>query len=445
MNRITTAEETKSLKDIITFLRGELKPKGKILTPFNLITGSIIVLGALLILYRFVMGMGAVVHNSSEYPWGIWIGFIVMVGVAFAGGAYVTAFVVYILGGHRYHSIVRMAVLNGFLAYVFYAGAILLDLGRWWNIVNPLIGNRFGVNSVLFLVAWHFLLYMIAQLIEIAPAFAEWLGLRKARRFLASLTLGAVIAGVTLSTLHQSGLGALFLMAKWKIHPLWYTEFIPLLFFVSSIFAGLSVVIFIGSVSSRVFDKDRFDEAHRKSWDDVIFDLGKACAVTMFVYFLLQLLILIHGQNWPLLNSPMGYWYLTEMIGLLLIPAALFGLGVKSGNPVPIRIAAVLTMLGVIINRIDYSIIAYKWYLPFSERYIPSWMEVVTTLSIVFMMVWVFRWIVNRVPIMTNPPQWAMEQEQEQEEAVEGRALSMAPELGLTMADGGKAIDPQKR
>ena len=442
MNRPTSEVQISNFKDFLVFMQNELKPKGKILTPFNLITGSIILLGGVLILYRFIMGLGSVVHNSSEYPWGIWIGFIVMVGVAFAGGAYVTAFIVYVLRGEQYHSIVRMAVLNGFLAYVFYAGAILLDLGRWWNIVNPLIGNRFGVNSVLFLVAWHFLLYMIAQAIEISPAFAEWLGLKKARKFLASLTLGAVIIGITLSTLHQSGLGALFLMAKWKIHPLWYTEFIPLLFFVSSIFAGLSVVIFIGTVSFRVFDKDRIDEEYRKSWDDIIIDLGKACAITMFVYFLLQVLILVHGKNWALLNTPMGYWYLTEMIGLLLFPAFLFSWGVKSGNPAPIRIAAVLTMIGVIINRVDFSIIAYKWYLPLSERYIPTFMEVVITLAIVFTMVWVFRWIVNRVPILRKPPQWAIEQEQAE---MEGRAIALAPQLGLTMADGGKAIAPHKK
>ena len=300
---MTTTEEIKGLKDFLIFIRGELKPKGKILTPFNVISAPVILLGMALILYRFFMGLGAVAHSSTEYPWGIWIGFIVLVGVAFAGGAYVTAFLVYILRAERYHSIVRMAVLNGFLAYVFYAGAILLDLGRWWNIVNPIIGNKLGVNSVLFLVAWHFLLYMIAEFIEIAPAFAEWLGLKRIRRILSSLTLGAVIVGITLSTLHQSGLGALFLMAKWKIHPLWYTEFIPLLFFVSSIFAGLSVVIFIGTISFRVFDNNQIDEEYRQAWDDIVVDLGKACSITMFVYFFLQVLVLIHGKHWALLNT----------------------------------------------------------------------------------------------------------------------------------------------
>ena len=137
---------------------------------------------------------------------------------------------VYILNMKKYHSIVRVTVLNGFLAYLFYAGALLLDLGRPWNVINPIIGNSFGTSSVLFLVAWHFLLYMIAELIEFSPAIAEWLGARRARKILSGMTLAAVIFGITLSTLHQSGLGALYLMAKEKIHPLWYSEFIPILF-----------------------------------------------------------------------------------------------------------------------------------------------------------------------------------------------------------------------
>ncbi len=227
----------------------ELKPKGKIFTPFNIISFPVIVLGLILIVIRFAKGLGSVTNLTQEVPWGLWIGFDVVTGVAFAGGAYVLTFMVYILNMKKYKSIVRVTVLNGFLAYVFYAGALLLDLGRPWNVINPIIGNSFGVSSVLFLVAWHFLLYMMAQLIEFSPAIAEWIGARRARKILSGMTLAAVIFGITLSTLHQSGLGALFLMAKEKIHPLWYSEFIPVLFFVSSIFAGLSMVIFEGSIS----------------------------------------------------------------------------------------------------------------------------------------------------------------------------------------------------
>jgi len=406
MSQQAATTELKSLREFLDFIRGELRPRGKLLTPFNVISVPIIVLGAILIVYRFITGLGSITNLSQEFPWGIWIGFDVMTGVAFAGGAYVLTFVVYILRNEKYHAIVRATVLNGFLAYVFYAGALVIDLGRPWNIINPIIGNRFGLSSVLFLVAWHFLLYMIAEFIEISPAFAEWLGLRRIRKILSGLTLGAVIFGITLSTLHQSGLGALFLMAKGKIHPLWYTEFVPILFFVSSIFAGLSLVIFEGSISHRVFSTqlDHDDHVHHQ---DIVVGLGKACAGALFAYFFLKVLVFIHGQHWNHLASGWGLWYLFEVVGLVVIPCFMFLRGVRYRHMTLIKIAAILTMLGVIINRLNYSVIAFKWYEPLPIHYIPHWMEIETTLAVVFAEIWVFRWIVNRMPILRQPPAWA--------------------------------------
>ena len=228
-----------------------------------------------------------------------------MTGVAFAGGAYMLTFVVYVMRLEKYHPIVRATVLNGLLAYVFYAGALVLDLGRPWNVINPIIGNSFGYNSVLFLVAWHFMLYMLAEILEFSPAVAEWLGWKRARRILGSMTLGAVIFGVTLSTLHQSGLGALFLMAKPKIHPLWYTEFIPVLFFVSSIFAGLSMVILEGTMSHKVFGK-QIDPKKHGSLDDLLLGLGKGAAISLFVYYFFKLLVFVHDRQWDLLATEVG-------------------------------------------------------------------------------------------------------------------------------------------
>jgi Ni/Fe-hydrogenase subunit HybB-like protein len=409
MKEIATAGEIKNIKDFWVFIRSELKPKGKIFTTFNVISLPIILLGAVLIVYRLAKGLGSVTNLSQEFPWGIWIGFDVMVGVAFAGGAYILTFVVYILRTEKYHPVVRATVLNGFLAYVFYAGAILLDLGRWWNITNPILGNKFGVNSVLFLVSWHFMLYMISLFIEFSPVVAEWLGFRRIRKILASLTVGAVVFGIALSTLHQSGLGALFLMAKDKIHPLWYTEFIPVLFFTSSIFAGLSMVIFEGTISHKVFG-DQLDHEDHVSFNNITLGLGKACAGALFVYFFMKILILIHGKQLGLLATPMGYWYLTELIGLVLLPCFMFLRGVRYKNFTVIRIAAILSMLGIIINRLNISVIAYKWYVPLSQRYIPSWMEIVITLAILFAEVWVFRWIVNRMPVLRKSPEWAIEE-----------------------------------
>jgi Ni/Fe-hydrogenase subunit HybB-like protein len=396
-NEITT-------KSTWRFFLSELKPRGKWLTPFNLISIPVILAGIVIIVVRFAKGIGSVTNLSQEIPWGLWIGFDVVTGVAFAGGAYVVTFMVYILKLKKYHSIVRVTVLNGFLAYLFYAGALLLDLGRPWNVVNPIIGNSFGTSSVLFLVAWHFLLYMLAELIEFSPVIAEWLGARRARRILSGMTLGAVIFGITLSTLHQSGLGALYLMAKEKIHPLWYSEFIPVLFLVSSIFAGLSMVIFEGTISSKVFSGQISEKNHRAE-KGIIHGLSGICAGAMFAYFFMQVLVFIHGKHWTLLNTPMGYWFLLEIIGFVLVPMILFFYSYRTYNIYLIRLASILTMVGIILNRLNLTVIGFKWNA--TVHYVPSWMEIVVTLMVIFTEIWIFRWVINRMPVLREPPAWA--------------------------------------
>ncbi len=399
-----TIAEKQEKKSTWKFLIQELKPKGKLFTPFNMISIPIMILGLILIIIRFWKGIGAITNLTQDVPWGLWIGFDVVTGVAFAGGAYVITFMVYILNMKKYHSIVRVTVLNGFLAYVFYAGALLLDLGRPWNVINPIIGNSFGTSSVLFLVAWHFLLYMIAQLIEFSPAIAEWIGARRAHKILSAMTLAAVIFGITLSTLHQSGLGALYLMAKDKIHPLWYSEFIPILFFVSSIFAGLSMVIFEGSISHKVFS-DQISQKNHHSHNSILRGLSKVCAGAMFAYFFLIVVVFVHGKNWVYLNTPMGYWYLTEVIGFVLLPMMLFYYSYRRDNILMVKIASIITILGIIINRLNVTVIGFKWDAV--NHYYPSWMEIVVTLAVIFTEIWIFRWVINRMPVLRDSPAWA--------------------------------------
>jgi len=399
----TTYRDNDGSKSILQFIWSELKPKGKILTPFNIISFPIVLLGFGLIVIRFMKGLGAITNLTQEVPWGLWIGFDVVTGVAFAGGAYVLTFMVYILNMKKYHSIVRVTILNGFLAYAFYTGALLLDLGRPWNVVNPIIGNNFGTSSVLFLVAWHFLLYMMAELLEFSPAIAEWLGAKRAAKILSGMTIGAVIFGITLSTLHQSGLGALYLMAKDKIHPLWYSEFIPILFLVSSVFAGLSMVIFEGTISHKVFF-NQISEKNDKAQNGIIHGLAKICAGAMFAYFFLQFLVFLHDRNWDYLNTPMGYWFLVEMIGFVFVPMLLFFYSYRKYNILLIRVAAILTMIGVVLNRLNVTVIGFRWDA--ATHYIPSWMEIVVTLAVIFTEIWVFRWIINRMPVLRESPSW---------------------------------------
>ena len=395
--QIGTPNLRQELGRFFRFLLAEARPKGPVLTPFNVITAVILLASAVILVVRFVYGLGSVTNLSQEFPWGLWISFDVITGVAFAGGAYVITFMVYILRVEKYHPILRVTVLNGFLAYLFYTGALLLDLGRPWNVVNPVIGNSYGVSSVMFLVAWHFLLYLMALFFEFSPAVAEWLGWRRVRKVLGGLTLGGVIFGITLSLLHQSGLGALFLMARDKIHPLWYSEFLPLLFVVSSVFAGLAMVIVEGSITHQVF-QHRVGARLKASSNDIVFGLSNICMGTMFAYVFMQILVFVHGQRGQYLATGWGAWYLVEMVGLTAVPAALFGYGYLRRSIPMVRVAAVMTLVGIVLNRLNVAMIAYKWYAP--VHYVPTWMEIVVTLGVISVELLVFRWVVTRMPVL---------------------------------------------
>ncbi|MBF8260258.1 MAG: hypothetical protein HW377_2632 [Actinobacteria bacterium] len=315
-----------------------------------------------------------------------------------------------------------MTVLNGFLAYVFYAGALLLDLGRPWNVINPIIGNAFGLSSVLFLVAWHFLLYMICEFLEFSPAVAEWLNWPRARRILEGLTTGAVIFGITLSTLHQSGLGALFLMAPSKIHPLWYSGNIPVLFFVSSIFAGLSMVMIESFFTQKAF-KDRIGHELHAAHDSILLGLGKGAVGALFAYIFIKLIDFVHYKQWVHLGTPMGYWYLFELVGFILLPTALFLQAIRTRSAKLVQFTAFLTAVGVVLNRLNISVIAFKWYE--TVRYYPSFMEIWVTLAIISMELWVFRWVINRMPVFGEAHEVEEEKTAEDMEVVTWKAPAL--------------------
>jgi Ni/Fe-hydrogenase subunit HybB-like protein len=387
----------RELRGFVRFLIGELRPRGPVVTPFNVITVAIMAATGAILVVRFLRGLGAVTHLSQATPWGLWIGFDVITGVAFAGGAYVVAFLVHILHVEKYHPILRVTVLNGFLAYAFYTGALLLDLGRPWHVVNPIIGNSFGVSSVMFLVAWHFMLYLMVLFLEFSPAVAEWLGWERMRRLLAAITLGAVILGITLSVLHQAGLGALYLLARDKIHPLWYSEYLPLLFLVSSIFAGLAMVIMEGTITHRVFHH-RVGAVLRITNDDIVFGLSRISAAVIFAYLFMQVMIFVHARRGAYLATGWGAWYLVELVPFTALPGFLYVWACQRRSLAAARLAAILTIVGIVVNRLNVTIITWNWNA--AVHYVPSWMEVVVTAGVISAELWVFRWIVQRMHVL---------------------------------------------
>lgn len=166
------------------------------------------------------------------------------------------------------------------------------------------------------------------------------------------------------------------------------------------------MVIFEGSISQKVFANQINDE-HRREHQSIVHSLSKICAGALFVYFFMQIVVLIHGKHWDLLNSRMGYWYLLEMLGFVLIPMILFYYSYKKRNLTLIRVASLLTMLGVILNRLNVTIIGFRWDMDI--HYVPSWMEYVVTLTVLFTEIWIFRWVINRLPVLRESPSWVKE------------------------------------
>jgi Ni/Fe-hydrogenase subunit HybB-like protein len=373
-----------------------------LVTPSNIVAALILLVGVPVIAYRYIYGLGAVTGSSQTNPWGLWIGLNVLSGVALAAGGYTLGSTVYLFGLKEYYPVLRPAILTGFLGYFFVVVGLLVDLGQPWRIPYPVIYS-YGVTSVMFLVAWHVFLYLTVQFLEFCPAILEWLGWRNVHRWATKLTIGATVFGVILSTLHQSALGALFLMAPTKLHPLWYSPFIPIYFFVSSIVAGLSVVIVESTLSHKIF-RDQIEPRRHVDLDALTLGLGKAASVVLFTYFFLKLLGIADGGHWDLLKTPLGRWFQVELLGLVLLPCFLLAHGVRERNVRLVRGAAVLSVVGIVINRLNVSIIAFNWNVP--DRYVPSWMEIVTSITIITLGVLTFRWIVNRMPVLREHPEY---------------------------------------
>ncbi len=378
--------------------------KQSLFTPFNVVAGLIVVLGLIVTGLRFTKGLGTVTNLSDYNPWGIWIGFDLLVGVALAAGGYVTSAAVYIFGFKKYHSAVRPAILTGFLGYALVVLALHYDVGQPWRLPYPFIMQP-GTTSLLFEVAACVALYLTVLFLEFSPAALEWLGLQRLRKYIVRLTMVLTIFGVILSTLHQSSLGALFLIAPSKLHPLWYSSYIPIYFFITSIIAGLSMVIFEGTLSHHYF-ADKMDETHLQEKDDIVLGFGKAASLVLAGYLIIKIIGISADNNWHYLSTGYGVWFLVELIGFVALPSFLYAVGTRDKNLLLIKWTAVWTVLGVILNRLNVCLIAFNWQLPSSERYVPHWMEIVISVFIVTLGLIVFRFIVTRMPIFYEHPDY---------------------------------------
>src|SRR5512134_2488864 len=259
----------------------------KMWTPTTTVWFLIMLAGMAILAYRLVKGLGAVTNLNDRFPWGLWIGIDVLGGVAMAAGGFLIAGAVYILNMKKYKPIVRASILNAFFGYLLAATAITLDIGVPWRIWHPIF--MWQIHSVMWIVAIHVVLYTSTLATESSPMFFEKLGMEKAARFIHKIIVPVVLFGVLLSTLHQSSLGAVYLIAPKKLSPFWYSSRFPWLFLISAVMMGLSMVSFETILSEKFFK--------HKADISILSGLARGVLITGVIYFAIKLWFLISGPG----------------------------------------------------------------------------------------------------------------------------------------------------
>jgi len=365
--------------------------------PFNWFLALVFAIGIPLILGRFAFGLSWVTHSSNDYPWGLFLGFGLFAMVPLSSSGFQMGTACELFGRHDLEPLERLGLLNGLLGYFFAVVYLLVDLGQPWRLPYPMMVS-FGPAAVLFLVAWHVATYLSVQIAEVSASFFEWIGFLPGKKAIRKITLGLTVAGIILSTLHQGALGALFTYAPGKVHPLWYSaSFQWLYFFVSSLPGGLCMVITVSTIASRTMFW-RCDERFARNLDKVTVSLAKGAAMGLATYLTIKLIGVAHDNKWSYLATGWGAWYLFE-IGLgVVLPLTLFTMAIRNNMMKLIRLSAILTVFGVVLNRVNTAIITFNWKLP--HREIPHWRELIVSLTIFCIYIAVYRFILYRLPIL---------------------------------------------
>ena len=322
---------------------------------------------------RFMFGLGSTTNLSDATPWGLWIGFDVMSGVALAAGGFIVTATVYVFRLEKFHAVVRPAVLTAFLGYAAVVAGLLFDLGLPWNIWHMIV--FWNPHSALFEVGWCVMLYLTVLALEFFPVPAEEFGaLARIRAFLLRFRFPLVLAGIGLSTLHQSSLGSLYLIMPYRLHPLWYTPLLPILFLVSAIALGLLMVLFESHFTAYLY---------RRQPETAILESFAAAARWVLLFYLTLRFsdLAVHGRLAELLG---GGWqvilFWVEIALMAAIPALMFSMPRVRASRTGQFTAATIGITGVVLNRIDVGGLAH---MTRGAVYVPSWSELALTAGIV--------------------------------------------------------------
>ncbi len=385
----------------------------KFITPGVIVLLLLAANGLVFLAGRFLFGIGAVTHLNNQYPWGLWIGVDVAAGVALAAGGFTTAALGHVMHREQYHAVVRPALLTAMLGYTMVAVGVCIDIGRYYYIWHPLI--MWNGSSALFEVGICVMIYMTVLYIEFLPVVTErFMGrvllpgvlarfnaiidrlLHWMDRTLSKTMFLFIIAGVVLSTLHQSSLGTLMVIAGPKMHPLWQTPILPLLFLLSAVSVGFPMVIMESLLAARSFG---FKPEMR-----VLGKLGRMVAPLLGVYLAFKIGDMFIRETFVYLMTinTASVMFMTEILFGIVIPMRMFLSPAVQKSPPLLFTAATLVVGGVLLNRVDNFVVAYT--PPYAMGgYIPSIGEVSVTVGFISILVLLYRAVVIIFPVISQP------------------------------------------
>jgi Ni/Fe-hydrogenase subunit HybB-like protein len=366
-------------------------------TPGVMVMACFMLAGGIALAARFIGGLGYATNLSDAYPWGLWIGIDVATGVALAAGGFSTAALAHIFGGHRFEAVTRPALLTAALGYTFVAFGIFVDIGRPWAIWKPMFFHNY--TSVLFEVAMCVMTYLTVLWLEFIPIAAEKYG-EKIRllgflgRISGKVMSVLIVLGVVLSFMHQSGLGGLMLIAPTKLHPLWYTPLLPLLFLLSAISVGYPMVIFETGLATKSLKLE--------SEMDILGPLSRFTILLLGIYMAVKLGDMFHrGTHVYLLDGTMQSNAFLLEVGLGVILPWLLILSPKTRRSrARLFTAGALIVGGIALNRVNVFLIGFT--PPLSDKpYFPSFAELLVTAGLVATIMFLYRLAVTYLPVLS--------------------------------------------
>jgi len=340
------------------------------LTPGRAVLYVILMLGAVAAAARLVLGLGATTNLSDAYPWGLWISFDVLSGVALAAGGFTMAAAIYIFNLKKFEPLLRPAKLSAFIGYLVFVVGLFFDLGQPWRIWHPMV--MWNPESVLFEVSWCVMLYTTVLGVDIFIMALERLNKHDWVKFFRDIYLVLVVAGIMLSALHQSSLGALYLLLPEKMSDLWATGALGPLFVTSAVIGGMSVVTLESLVSSWAYGK--------KPELKLLSSLAQGLAVALLIYFAMKVTDLYARGATVWVLDKAHFFFFLELFGTVALPALLLSFREVRQSVTGLYWGAGLAAFGVVLNRFNVSLTSYGGYREFS--YFPSAVEIIITLAL---------------------------------------------------------------